>query len=76
MDLYKFYINHDPVMTLTYFTARSTKVANAFEWGKLVNVIKWGKITGSVQMDFRLVFMKTFCPQEVVCPCPGLKTCI
>ena len=31
---YNVYINHDPVMTLTYFTARSTWVANAFEWGK------------------------------------------
>ena len=26
------YINHDPVMTLTQFMARSTWVANAFEW--------------------------------------------
>ena len=30
-ELYKIYINHDPGMTLTYFTARSTKVAHAFE---------------------------------------------
>ena len=28
---YDVYINHDPVMTLTYFMARSTWVANAFE---------------------------------------------
>ena len=28
---YDVYINHEPVMTLTYFTARSTWVANAFE---------------------------------------------
>ena len=33
---YNVYINHDPVMTLTYFTTRSTEVANAFEWGKLL----------------------------------------
>ena len=33
---YNVYVNHDPVMTLTYFTTRSTKVANAFEWGKLL----------------------------------------
>ena len=33
---YNVYINHDPVMTLTYLTARSTEVANAFEWGKLL----------------------------------------
>ena len=35
-ELYKFYINHDTGMTLTYFTARSTQVAHAFEWGKLL----------------------------------------
>ena len=29
------YINHDPVVTLTNFTTRSTYVAYAFEWGKL-----------------------------------------
>ena len=36
MELYKVYINHDLGMTLTYFAARSTLVANAFEWEKLV----------------------------------------
>ena len=35
MEVYKIYINHDPGMTLTYLTARSTLVAHAFEWGKL-----------------------------------------
>ena len=34
-ELYKVYINHDPEMTLTIFTARSTKVAHAFEWEKI-----------------------------------------
>ena len=29
-------IIHDPVMTLTYFRTRSTWVAYAFEWGKLL----------------------------------------
>ena len=33
---YKVYIKHDTVMTLTYFTARSANVVNAFEWGKLL----------------------------------------
>ena len=32
------YINHDPVMTLTQFMARSTRVAYAFEWGKLLKM--------------------------------------
>ena len=35
LEYYNVYINHDPVATLTYFTTRSTWVANAFEWGKL-----------------------------------------
>ena len=34
MELYKVYINHDPGMTLTYFTARSTEVSHALEWEK------------------------------------------
>ena len=38
LKLYKVCINHEPGMTLTYFTARPTKVAYAFEWGKL---LKW-----------------------------------
>ena len=39
MELYKVYINHDPEMTLTFFTARSTYAAHAFEWEKIENVI-------------------------------------
>ena len=46
MELYKVYINRDPWVTLTYFTARSTKVAHAFEWGKLLKCHLKGK-TGS-----------------------------
>ena len=43
MELYKVRINHDPWMTLTYFKARSTKVAEAFEWGKLLKYHLKGK---------------------------------
>ena len=32
LKYYKVYVNHDPVMTLTQFMARSRWVANAFEW--------------------------------------------
>ena len=38
MELYKVGINHFPGMTLAYFTVRSTEVAYASEWGKL---LKW-----------------------------------
>ena len=32
LKYYNVYINHGPVMTLTYFKARSTWVAYVFEW--------------------------------------------
>ena len=35
MERYKVYINHDPGMTLTYFTARSAWVSHALEWEKI-----------------------------------------
>ena len=39
------FIIHDHVMNLTYFTARSTCVAYAFEWGKLLKYHLKGKET-------------------------------
>ena len=36
IKLHKVYINDDPGLTLTYFTARSNLVAYAFEWEKLL----------------------------------------
>ena len=36
LKLYKFYINNDPGLTLTYLTARSNWVICSFEWGKLL----------------------------------------
>ena len=36
LKLYKVYINDDPGLTLTYFTARSNWVTYTFEWGKLL----------------------------------------
>ena len=36
LKYYNVYINHDPVMTLTQFMARSTWVYHAFKWGKLL----------------------------------------
>ena len=43
IELYKVCINHDPGMTLTYFAARSTQVAHAFEWEKLLKYDYQGK---------------------------------
>ena len=36
VSLYKVYINDDPGLTMTYFTARSNWVICTFEWGKLL----------------------------------------
>ena len=36
LKLYKVYINDDPGLTLTYFTARSNWVTCTFEWEKLL----------------------------------------
>ena len=36
LKYYNVYINHDSVMTLTKFMARSTWVVHAFEWEKLL----------------------------------------
>ena len=36
LKLYTVYINDDPGLTLTYFTARSNLIAYRFEWEKLL----------------------------------------
>ena len=56
-------INHDPVMTLTYFRPRSTCVAYAFEWGKLYKCHFQGKLAGNWQMD-RILYA---CPSADEC---------
>ena len=43
LKYYNVYINHDPVMTLTQFMARSTWVDHAFKWGKLLKCHLKGK---------------------------------
>ena len=43
LKYYNVYINHDPVMTLTQFMARSTWVAHAFVWKKLLKCHLKGK---------------------------------
>ena len=55
---YNVYINHEPVMTLTKFMARSTWVAYAFELGKLLKCHLKGKPAGNCQMDRILKILK------------------
>ena len=71
MKLYKVYINHDPGMSLTYFTARSTLVSHALEWVKNRKMkLNGRKLARNEQMDRRFMFKKIFWAQGVVCPCP------
>ena len=48
------YINHDPVMALTQFMARSTWVAYAFEWGKTDKM----SFEGNWQMNRIMIILK------------------
>ena len=43
LKYYNVYINHDPVMTLTQFMARSTWVDHVFKWRKLLKCHLKGK---------------------------------
>ena len=77
LKYYNVHINHDPVMTLTKFMARSAWVANAFEWGKLLkmsfeeksqqDICKWTNIDYSEKRKW---------PKGVICPCTGVKNTI
>ena len=63
MELYKVYINRDPWVTLTYFTARSTLVAHAFEWGKLLKCHLKGKTCSKLANGLKFyVFKKKLTP--------------
>ena len=54
LKLYKVYINNDPGLTMTYFTARSNLVAYAFEWGNLLQLSLDG------QSDRRFMFLNNY----------------
>ena len=41
--LQSFFLNDDPGLTLTYFTARSNLAAYTFEWGKVLQSHLMGK---------------------------------
>ena len=77
LKYYNVYINHDPVMTLTQFMARSTWVANAFEWGKLLKCHLKGKtsrkLANGQNMDYS---EKRKWPRASSVPALGLNTII
>ena len=58
MEVYKIYINHNPGMTLTYFTGRSTYVAHAFEWEKLLKCHLKGKTCSKLANGLNFLDLK------------------
>ena len=70
---YSVYINHDPVMTLTQFRARSTWVAYAFEWGKLLKYHLKGK-TSRKLANGQNTLKKENGPMASSAPALGLNT--
>ena len=75
LKLYNIYthINDNPVMTLTYFTARSSLAAHAFKCSKLL-VISRVKLAANDQINRKYRFKKnnkkTIIP-GLARPCPG-----
>ena len=68
------YINHDPVMTLTKFMARSVWVAYEFEWGKLLKCHLKGKASRKLANGQNIDYSeKRKWPKGFICPCTGVK---
>ena len=68
------HINHDPVMTLTKFMARSTWVAHAFEWEKLLKCHLKGKASKKLANGQNIDYSeKRKRPKGFICPCTGVK---
>ena len=74
LEYYNVYINHDFVMTLIQFMARSTWVA--FEWGKLLKCHLKGKASRKLAngqntcIDYS---EKRKWPKDFICPCTGVE---
>ena len=68
------YINHDPVMTLTKFMARSTWIAYVFELGKLLKCHLKGKASRKLANGQNIDYSeKRKRPKGLICPCTGVK---
>ena len=74
LKYFNVYINHDPVMTLTKFMARSTRVAYAFELGKLLKCHLKGKASRKLANGQNIEDSeKRKWPKGFICPCTGIK---
>ena len=71
-------VNYDAVMTLTQLMARTTWVAYAFKWGKLLKCYLKGKTSRKWQMDriFIILKKKENGPRASSAPALGLYTII
>ena len=70
LKCYNVFINHDLWMTLTYFTARSTYVAHAFEWGKLLKCHLKGKTCKEWTNELKIFDSEKHWTPGLVCPHP------
>ena len=72
------YINHDPVITLTKFMARSTWVAHAFEWEKVLKCHLKGKASKKLANGQNIDYSekKENGPRASSAPALGLNTII
>ena len=67
LELYKVYINDDPGLTMTYFTARSNWVIFTFEWGKLLQSHLMEEILQQYTIiDFNEVDIRIYLPEKVI----------
>ena len=74
LKYYNVYINLDPVMTLTKFMARSTWVAHAFEWEKLLKCHLKGKASKKLANGQNIDYSeKRKRPKGFICPCTGVN---
>ena len=69
-------INHDSVMTLTHFLARSTWVAHAFEWDKLLKCHLKGKVSRKLAYRILIILKKENGPRASSAPALGLNAII
>ena len=75
--IYKVYINDDPGLTLTCFTAKSNLVPYAFVWEKgktmdfLETIVVYDlKLATDDQSDKKFLLTSKLCPLGAVCPLP------
>ena len=75
LKYYNVYLNHDPVMTLNQFMARSTWDAYAFEWGKLLKCHLKGKTSMKLANGQNIDYSekKRKWPKGFICPALGFK---